>query len=300
MRRILTYVVLLAFTILGAAAVAQDKQTVGWLSFENGNALLARKEYGQALQQYKNAIALAGNFPEAEMAIGDVFKEEGELNLARKQYEKAYKLRSSFYIADSKYEVLYRLADLFRDQDLFRLMEDQLSSIIADDKHFQETPSFQLQTQIEKLFFEKGLDRVLRLYAFDDAFATDAHSELGWFYYRTGRYTKSISHLLYAVVYRMSEIKSYMKQQDIEFEFSNLKDLLGKVKENAAASYYLESVGLFKDLYYLAGSTFTSGYPQHSAAIWKLVSESESAGGYRDLARRQLKAPFMEPLLSVN
>ena len=43
-----------------------------------------REEYGEALQQYKNAIASAGIFPEAEMAIGDVYREEGELDLAQK------------------------------------------------------------------------------------------------------------------------------------------------------------------------------------------------------------------------
>jgi tetratricopeptide (TPR) repeat protein len=292
--------ILLAGALVGVPGFPQEKQPAAWLSFEQGNALLARKEFGQALQQYKNAISTAGIFPEAEMAIGDVFKEEGEVDLARRQYEKAYNLRTAFYIADSKYDVLYKLADLFGDQDLFKLMEDRLNEVVADDKHFQETPSFQLRTQIEKLFFEKGLDRVLMLYTFDDTFSTNAHSELGWFYYRTGRYALSVSHLLYSVVYRMSEIKSYMKERDVEFEFLGLKDLLDEVRGNADANAYLKGAGLFKDLYYLAGATYTSGYPQHSMEIWKLISESTTAGNYQGLSRRQLKAPFVEPMLGVN
>lgn len=300
MRRVATCTILLAAALLWGQGFAQDKQPASWLLFEQGNALVARKEYGQALQQYKSAISSAGIFPEAEMAIGDVFKEEGELELAEKQYEKAYNLRNAFYISDSKYDVLYRLADLFKDQDLFKLMEDRLNAIVADDKHFQETPNFQQRTQIERLFLEKGLDRVLTLYAFDDTFATEAHSELGWFYYRTGRYALSVSHLLYSVVYRMSELKAYMKERDVDFEYSTIQDLLTGAGGSLDTSAYLERAGLFKDLYYLAGATFTSGYPQHSMTIWKIIANSAAAGTYRDLSRRQLKAPFVEPLLGVN
>jgi tetratricopeptide (TPR) repeat protein len=300
MRAILTSLTLALLTVYGPLALAQDRQPTSWLLFEQGNALLSRKEYGQALQQYKNAIGSAGIFPEAEMAIGDVYKEEGELELARKQYEKAYNLRNAFYISQSKYDVLYKLAKLFEDQDLFKLMEDRLSDIVADDKHFAESETLQQRTQMERIFFEKGLDRILTLYTFEDTFATGAHSELGWFYYRTGRYSMSVSHLLYSVVYRVSELKTFMTERDVGYQFSTLKDLLAGVRGSAEASKYMDQAGLFKDLYYLAGSTFASGYPQHSAGVWKIISESDAAGNYRELSRRQIKTPFMEPLLGVN
>jgi tetratricopeptide (TPR) repeat protein len=285
--------------ILCTHLLPADNTNKLWLMYEQGNTAASQKEFGRALQLYKAAIESAGIFPEAEVAIGDVYMEEGEAALAQRQYEKAYDLRKSFYIPDDQYAILYKLANLFELQQLYKRMEDSLSAIVADDKRFQETPNQRLRTQVEKNYLEKGLDRVIELYRFDDSFAAAAHSKLGWFYYRTGRFTQAVSQLLYSVVYRASQVERYSRERDVEQEFSNLGGLLGVIDESPELRAYANSAGLFKDLYYLAGSTFAAGYPRHSATIWKLLSVTPAAGQYGVLAARQLKKPFMEPLLSV-
>jgi hypothetical protein len=292
-------VLVIAASVLLTHVLPADNTNKLWLIFEQGNTAASQKEYGRALQLYKAAIESAGIFPEAEAAIGDVYLEEGEAALAQRQYEKAYDLRKSFYIPDDQYAILYKLANLFELQQLYKRMEDSLSSIIADDKRFQETPNQRLRTQVEKNYLEKGLDRVIELYSFDDSFAAAAHSKLGWFYYRTGRFTQAVSQLLYSVVYRASQVEKYSRERDVEQEFASLGELLRIIDASQELKAYADSAGLFKDLYYLAGSTFAAGYPAHSSAIWKLLSASPAAGQYGALAARQLKKPFTEPLLSV-
>ena len=292
-------VLVIAACVFLTPALPADNTNKLWLTFEQGNAAASQKEYGRALQLYKAAIESAGIFPEAEAAVGDVYLEEGEAALAQRQYEKAYDLRKSFYIPDDQYAILYKLANLFELQQLYKGMEDSLSSIIADDKRFQETPNQRLRAQVEKIYLEKGLDRVIELYRFDDSFAAAAHSKLGWFYYRTGRFTQAVSQLLYSVVYRASQVERYSKERDVEQEFASLAELLGVIEASAELRAYADSAGLFKDLYYLAGSTFAAGYPAHSFTIWKLLSATPAAGLYSSLAARQLKKPFTEPLLSV-
>jgi hypothetical protein len=285
--------------VLVAQVLPADNTNKLWLLFEQGNAAASQKEYGKALQLYKTAIESAGIFPEAEAAIGDLYMEEGEAALAQKQYEKAYELRKSFYIPDDQYAILYKLVNLFELQQLYKQMEDALGTIIADDKHFQETQNQRLRTQVEKNYLEKGLDRVLTLYTFEDSFAAPAHSKLGWFYYRTGRFVPAISQLLYSVIYRTSEIERYARERDVDQEFPNLGTLLDVVARSPELRTYAISSGLFKDLYYLAGSTFAAGYPRHSTNIWKLLSGLAVAGQYSEMSARQLKKPFIEPLLSV-
>lgn len=270
-----------------------------WLMYEQGNAAASQKEYGKALQLYKSAIEGAGIFPEAEAAIGDIYLEEGEAALAQKQYEKAYNLRKSFYIPEKQYEILYKLANLFELQQQFKQMEDTLNQIVADDPHFQDTPNQRLRAQVEKVFVERGLDRVLLLYTYDDRFAAAAHSKLGWFYYRTGRFSPAVSHLLYAVIYRASDLKQALLERDVDYGFTTLPDMLAVTEKNADMRAYAASSGFYKDLYYLAGSMFANGYPQHAIGIWKTLSVVPSAGQYRDLSLRQLKKPFVEPLLAV-
>ena len=95
-----------------------------WILYEKANAMFAQHEFGQALQLYKEAISSAGIFPEAEMGVGDVFFEEGEFQLARDQYEKAYEMRKGFRVPETQYGLLYKLADLFQGRQMYSQMED--------------------------------------------------------------------------------------------------------------------------------------------------------------------------------
>jgi len=291
--------VVLFFLLFACSIYAQDKQSRNWLLYERGNAASSSKEFGKALQYYKEAVSAAGIFPEAEMAIGDIYFEEGEFSLATSQYQKAYNQRKGFYISDSQYDVLYRLARLHESQELFKLMEDDLSAIVADDKHFVETATSHLQTQIEKNYLDKGLDHVLLLYRFEPSFAERAHSKLGWFYYRTGRFSQSMSQLLYSVIYGVSEINASLRESDINYEFTSLRDVLAAVEKSADLQSFVRDIELYKDLYYLAGSTFAAGYPQHAVDLWRLISSFQGSGIYQDLSRRQVKSPSIEPLLGV-
>ena len=276
-----------------------DNANKFWLLYEQGNTAADQKEYGRALQLYKDAIEGAGIFPEAEAAIGDVYLAEGEASLAQRQYEKAYDLRKSFYIPGAQYDILYKLANLFEIQQLYKQMEDSLTSIVLDDKRFLDTPNQRLRAQVEKNYFDKGIDRVLVLYNFDDSFAAAAHSKLGWFYYRTGRFAQSVPQLLYSVLYRVSQIERARSERDVDYQYSTLSELLAAVQSTPDLKDYAASTGLFKDLYYLAGSTFADGYPQHASNLWKILSTTSAAAQYRELAARQLKKPFVEPLLSI-
>lgn len=295
-RRSLLAIVLLLCCAAAASALDPNQS---WLLFEQGNAAASQKEYGKALQLYKAAIEGAGQFPEAEAAIGDIYLEEGEADLAQRQYQKAYSLRQAFYVPGMQYQVLYKLANLYEIEQQYKQMEDTLNSIVADDSHFQDTTNQRVRAQVEKVFLEKGLDRVLLLYTFDDTFSAAAHSKLGWFYYRTGRFGPAISQLLYSVIYRTSQVKHALLERDVDYEFTGVADLLAGIDANADLRAYAASSGLYKDLYYLAGATFADGYPRHANGLWKALSGLASAGLYRDLSARQLKKPFIEPLLTL-
>ncbi len=283
-----------------ASTPAPANTQAGWILYERANAMIAQREYGQALQLYKEAISQAGIFPEAEVGVGDVYLEEGEFDLARTQYEKAYNLRKGFSIADSQYEVLYKLARLFETQEMYRLMEDDLLKIVGDDKRYSDPASEHLRAMVERNYLDKGIDHTLLLYQMSVPFASAAHSKLGWFYYRTGRFTQSISHLLYSVIYTSKEVEDYLKSQDVEWQYTSFADILVAIDSQKKLAEYIAGTDYFKDLYYLAGSSFADGYPTHAIQLWKLLAASKSSGRYGQLSTRQLKSPWTEKLLGVD
>jgi Tetratricopeptide repeat len=298
MRRVLVVAILALSGSMLFAQVSEDR-TRDWILYEKANAMIAQHEYGLALELYKEAISAAGIFPEAEIGIGDVLFEEGEFRLARDQYEKAYNLRNAFRVSSMQYDVLYKLADLFENQQMYKKMEDTLLKVVSDDKRFSAPESARLKDQIERNYLEKGIDRVLFLYQFNVPFATEAHSRLGWFYYRSGRYTQAVQQLLYALVYRAEEINAALHDTDVDYQFTTLAGMLEAVDASKRLSSYLADSNFFKDLYYLAGSSYVAGYPTHAVQVWKLIAASKMSGRYAALAARQLKKPWTESLLTV-
>jgi tetratricopeptide (TPR) repeat protein len=297
MRLSVTVLVLLAMFVVAAPGWTQEPQTPAWLLYEEGNSLFHAREFGMALQRYKDAVAMAGILPEAEAAIGDVYREEGELELARTQYEKAYSHRNTLVVPLARYGILYRIAEIDRDRELYKLMEDTLHQIIADDANWGKGTATRLRDQVESNYYARGLDQVLRLYRFDASFASPAHAQLGWFYYRTGRFPQAVLHCLYAAVYAASEVARFSRERDVEWEFDSFEKLVASIDGERALSDFAAEAGLFRNLYYLAGSTYAAMYPKQANSLWKLVSTSASAGEFAELSKRQLRKPWIEPYL---
>ena len=293
MRRLtIAAIVLVATTSLLSAAASKPP---GWLLFEQGKAWADQGEYGRALQSFKDAILDAGVMPEAEAAIADIYRTEGEFQLAERHYTRAYNLRNALMVPSEKYAILLRWAALYEDQELYNQMEAKLLLVVGDDRWSQGE---QLAIQVERNYVDKGLDHVLGLYRFDSGFATEAHSRLGWFYYRTGRYPQAVRHLLYAVVLQVSEAAEYLKHQDPDAMVSSLAGFLADATADRDLRAWLEASSLFQNLYYLSAAAWELGHPTRARDVWKVLSGLEEAGRYANLSRRQLAGPFREPFLA--
>ncbi len=297
MKHLLACVLVAGALAAHAPSASADEAETAWFTYEEAQALYEQREFGKALQFYKDAIALAGNLPEAEVGIGDVYREEGELDLALSQYRKALNRAGSLRVPLARYDIQYRIASVYRDRELYKLMEDTLAAITADDPNWGREAGARIRGQVESLYYGKGLDQVLRLYRFSDSFATRAHAELGWFYYRTGRFPLAVSHLLYAVIPGASEIAGWHRERDVEWEFTSFESLLASAAAHRDLADFAQESGLFRNTYYLACATWASMYPKAATALWKILGKLEAAGEYAELSRRQLKKPWVEPYL---
>jgi hypothetical protein len=163
-----------------------------------------------------------------------------------------------------------------------------LQLIVADDQWLRNSL---LPIQIDQNYVDKGLDHVLTLYRFDSWFATAAHSRLGWFYCRTGRYTEAIPYLLYAVILHVSEVDVFLKQKDVDASVTGLEGFFSLVLRDAEARSWLESSSFVSDLYYLAVASLESGHPLRARAIWKVLAAVKESGKYADLSRQLVSLP---------
>jgi len=300
-----TLLLLLASALLPAQA---NNFVEAWFLYEQGKAKLEDPEgpeLGEALLSFQEAIdKRGGTFPEAEMAIGDIYFREGAFALAKRQYEKAYELRKGMEIAEEKYTVLYRLAELHEIQELYADMDGYLQQILQDQPYFADEQYRSFRDAFLSTYDEKGLEHLFKLYRMEDvAFSVPAHAKLGWFYYRTGRPT-AILHGLSALDIMITEAVKELRRVQPGFVFSTLEAFLDATLERDNIRQYLVSEEFFKTLYYLATASHAASRPGLAEPIWRLLAGypleavGPSATTYADLAARQLESPWIDPYIN--
>lgn len=267
-----------------------------WLLLEYGKKAYDEGEYGQALKFFMGSLEKQKSYPEAERWIGKVYEAEGEYALAERQYLKAFDLRNLLYIPEDRYSILYDLSRIFYYGGKYKKYEETLQLIVKDDSQFQDRYN-ELPVLFVKNLKEFGIDKVLNLYRVSGQFSLDAHGRLGVFYYKTGRYDKSLLHLAYASVIACSRMLEELKRKDPEFQFRTLDAAFILAAASPPLVSYFSEVGLFDVLYYLGAALFAESEPGKAADIWNIVAKRSPAASLKDKASKQLRSPYIEPLI---
>jgi hypothetical protein len=307
---------LLALFILFAASAApvrlsaeRDAQESSWILLEKAKSLIAEpggQRMGEALELLRKAIEEQSTFPEAEIAIGEIYFREGALELAKVQFAKALQpdYRNALRVPEETYAVLYRLAEINEVQGEYGSMENHLLEILGSHPVYAQPESQRLRTAMLNAYLTRGLDQVFRLYRLENArFALSAYSKLGWFYYRWGRFEPaSIMHSLFALDILITESVAEIRRIFPSYEYTTLEDFLEVAMKRENVRAYLVGSNFFRIAYYLAAATFAAGHPTRASETFRLLASSHVAsrdiGPYRDLSRKQLKSPWVEPYLN--
>lgn len=300
--------VFLAFSALNYGLFAEETPAEEiWILYEKAKTLMENREkpeMGEALRILRQAIEKAGIFPEAEIAIGDIYFSEGALELAENQYKKALDSQSLLRVPDEKFGVLYKVAEIYEIQGRYADMEKGLQEILADQPYYAKADRQKLRTAFLNSFIEKGVDNVLRLYRVENAsFAVQAHAKLGWFYYRTGRFNpSSILNSLFALDIIITEAVKELRRTVPTYEFRTTEDFLDLAVRRDNLKQYLADTAFFSILYYLAAACYPSQHISRAKEIWRLLASfktlPELVGPYGELSRRQLQSPWVESYIN--
>lgn len=262
--------------------------------------MLEQNNAGEAMDLFQQALnRKRGIYPEAEIAIGDIFnREESEYDLALLHYKRALKYKSAFLIPDNIYTVLYRIATIHRINEDYQLMQARLNDILKDSDFYTSSRYSHLRSSILSSYTNNGIDHLLKLYRFKEDFALEAFSSLGWFYYRTGRNRLSILNYLFTIISTVSESVEELRIHDPDYEFSNLLSFIKASSRIENISDFLKRTDFFKSLYYLACATYAHGYKDLAISIYNIIVKSGYKGKYRELSIRQIRKPWIESYIN--
>jgi len=303
-RTILVVLLLLA----AAGGLSAQEQAVAstaggrpaWLLLEQGKQAFHDRNFGTALALFRQSIAAGGETPEADVWIGRVFEEEGELALAVDQYNRALALKQQFVVREDALAVRYALANIYFETNQYGKYEVALREIVAEDKYFSNQDLGGMRDAMLRILRSGGFDRLMLLYRLTDLRTLEAHSELGAFMYRTGRYRDATLNLAFSTITDFTTAIEELRRIDPDFEFASIQDLLSRSLKDPRLAAYFASVHLYRDLYYLAASLYANGIAGRAREIWALdVDHAPKESPWRQRSLVQSRNPFIEPILDI-
>lgn len=233
-------------------------------------------------------------YPEAEYWIGEVFRVEGELNLAIGQYKLAYSLKELLEVPNFSIQILYRLSDIYVIKKQYLDMENSLTEILKQDALWTDTAKSYMRTIMLRTLEEKGIDSFLTLYRYDNGLMEQAHRQLGMYYYTTGRHPRAVEHLAFAFLIQTTTLIESQKRRQFDYTFTTFKDLLSAVAKKPELTDYAKQVEYYRTLYYLGAALYAVGVQSTAMEVWKNLETQKEAGEWRDRSISQIKHPHVE------
>ncbi|MDR0689548.1 MAG: hypothetical protein LBG08_04685 [Spirochaetaceae bacterium] len=240
------------------------------------------------------------SYPEAEYWIGEIYRAEGELGIALKQYQRAYEQRALLENSGFVQEILYKIVDIYRIRQEYPDMERWLLEILKQDPRWSEDSGIFAKNALSRTIENDGIARFLTLYRYNNPSVEKAHRLLGFYYYASGRHSRAMEHLLYAFLIQNTIIIEEILRNQFDFTFTTLENLWNEAARRPLSTAYIEGVEYYKTLYYLGSALYGSGKSTPAREFWTALSLQNSGGGFVAgewgvRARDQLRSPSVDP-----
>jgi tetratricopeptide (TPR) repeat protein len=231
-------------------------------------------------------------YPEAEYWIGEVYREEGELGIALKQFQKAYEQRSSLEARGFETELLYKIADIHRIRQEYTLMERNLLEILETDKLWSQDSGAFIRSAMARTLENDSIDRFLTLYRYNNFQSLSAHRLLGFYYGSTGRHSRAVEHLIFTFLIQNSIFIDELIRLQYDYTFTSLESLINDVTRRPVLAPYFEDY--YRIMYYLGAAFWGSGKPNAARRFWEACAGRQDAGEWRFRSQAQLRSPYIE------
>jgi tetratricopeptide (TPR) repeat protein len=242
------------------------------------------------------------DYPEAEYWIGEIYRVEGELGIALRQYERAYGLRALLEIPGFEVELLYKIVGIHRVRQEYIEMEQRLLEIIEGNSR-EGSPRDSLWTAgsgtftmnaMLRILENDGVNRFLTIYRYNNTVVERAHRLLGFFYYASGRHSRAVEHLLFAFLIQNTIFIEEILRNQFDFTFTTLDALMRETARRPALAAYIEEVEYYRTIYYLGAALYGSGKLPPAREFWNFLYRHPAAGEWNGRAAAQLRSPFVE------
>lgn len=216
--------------------------------------------FNNSVSKVREYIASKEIIPEAAYLIAKVYQIEGEYDLSVQYYTYAWENSAVLEIPDSKYDILYDLAELSYSFNKLEEAEKALLLIVADDPYYTNKNFVAaVYSSIKRGY---GVDKVFDLYRTDCYRSTSAFFKLADLYQEQGRLEEAFESDLFGILTAFTRINEVLSDRSVVFKYTGLKDLLETAMKNREISDWTVDIGFWHSLYML-GELADTIYPEN-------------------------------------
>lgn len=290
---------------------SQDKPLPQWLRMEQGIQSYDQGQLGSALSIFRTIAEDDPQYANVHMWIGHVFAAEGEYKAAMAKYKDALSEERNFFPQSERINAFYSLAEVARRLENWEDMHSYLQAVV-DEADSDPLPAERVEA-MRKKFLNEGPDKLLELYRINDKAVRAAYEQLGLLALQQEKYHSALQQLLLSITTSLSLAIEVLQDRDPEYAFiqyemnpgleqfftRNTALLLKESRDVLHIEEYFNSIGLYRQLYFLGMAMLGSDAEEEAKEIWTLVATHHEAGKWANLSRNQLGSPSLEVLPTV-
>ncbi|CEM61789.1 hypothetical protein DWQ65_05085 [Treponema phagedenis] len=214
-------------------------------------------------------------FPECDYMSGKIYQIEGEYSQALSYYKKAWKNRAFLTVPDTRFDIIYSMADVSGLMKNNNEKEKYLLLVLTEDPVYGTTDfeSSTLQAMIRTISTSNTVEKFFRLYRHHNPIAMKAYTELAAIYLQAGNLDRALAVSALAANIAVSSLDSFLHEADFTYRYQDLADLFIRTGSKPAILQWANGNNVWAIFIQFADLLFKKGYDEQVKDIYYKLAE---------------------------
>ena len=244
--------------------------------------------FNGSVTEIQNHLAAKKIFPEAVHLIAKIYEFEGEYELSYSYYMDAWNNADILDIPESKYDILYDMANLSYNFNDYENCEKALMLIIASDPYYgNDGFTTALTNSVQRGY---SADKIFNLYRADCYRSIPAFFRLTELYVEQERYQEAFKMSLFGTLSSFTRMNNFLANRVTEFQYENLREFFYTAINNYELAQWSMDQGFWRCFYRLAdlGSQMFPENEDFAKELLVVIAQTAPESYWRQLAVAKL------------
>ena len=230
-----------------------------------------------------------GVYPECDYLLGQIYQVEGEYSVSYTFYQKALSETEYLDIPDSKYEILYSMAQLNKlrgDKDSY---EKTLLLILDNDQNYKNKSLLNAIVRTIKQDKVQNVDRLFMLYRAESKYSLKALADLSSLYEAENLHLEALKFSALGVIEAFTHIDEILKARDSRYKYTTFRDFLSECGKYDDIVEWGQKNNIWNLMYDLGEKAGKNGCLVFSQNFFSAMAGSCPDPYYKALSKERIK-----------